>query len=129
MKAKRMPKQKTKIFKKELLEIKEDLVGKVRNIEKDAMKNSPKEASGDLSGYGLHMADSATDSYDREFFMNIATGEQKIIYEIDEALKRIEVGEYGSCINCEKAITQKRLKAIPYAKLCIKCQKEKEGKK
>ncbi len=126
---KKMTKQKTKPFKKKLLEMKEQLLKKISSIEKDALGGSQKEASGDLSSYTLHMADLATDTYDREFSMNIATEEQKLVYEIDDALRRIKEGEYGICPTCEKLIAQKRLKAIPYAKLCINCQKDEEATK
>ena len=87
---------------------------------------SQKEASGDLSGYSYHMADMASDSYDRELSLNIASEEQEIIYEIDEALKRIEEGKYGKCLSCNKRIPVKRLTAVPYAKYCIQCQSKEE---
>ena len=124
---KKMPKAKTKIYRQKLLGLKEGLLEKIRGIEKDAMRNSQKDAAADLSAYTLHMADVATDSYDREFSLGLATEEQKIIYEIDDALKRVESGEYGICMGCEKPIPQRRLNALPYAKHCIKCQKDKES--
>jgi len=127
MKTKKMPKSKSKVYRQKLLKLKEDLLSKLSAIEKDAMRNSQKDAAGDLSSYTLHMADVATDSYDREFSLSLATEEQKIIYEIDDALKRVASGDYGICMGCEKSIPQKRLNALPYAKLCIKCQKDRES--
>jgi len=115
-----------KKFKQLLIKLREKFVGEMENITKDTLKTSQRDASGDLSGYTLHMADVATDHYDREFSLGIASAEQKIIYEIDEALKRIEDGSYGLCFICDKAISKKRLTALPYAKYCVECQEKEE---
>jgi len=123
-----MNKSETAKLKKLLLETREDMSGDINSIARENMK-SLKEASGDLSGYSLHMADMASDSYDREFSLNIASSEQKVIYEIDEALKRIKDGKYGKCESCSKQIPARRLKAVPYAKHCIQCQSKEENNK
>ncbi|MBU4342779.1 MAG: TraR/DksA family transcriptional regulator [Candidatus Omnitrophica bacterium] len=123
-----MNKRETTKFKKQLLEKREEMAGDINSIAKENMK-SIKEASGDLSGYSFHMADMASDSYDREFSLNIASGEQEVIYEIDEALKRIKEGKYGKCESCDKKIPVRRLKAVPYAKHCIQCQSKEEKNK
>jgi len=115
-------------YKKLLLKKREDISNEIRHIAKENLK-SQKEASGDLSGYSFHMADMASDSYDRELSLNIASGEQKIVYEIDEALKRIDEGKYGRCLVCNKKIPVRRLKAVPYAKHCIQCQSNEENLK
>ena len=120
-----MNKSETAKLKKLLLEKREEMSGDINSIARENMK-SLKEASGDLSGYSYHMADMASDSYDREMSLNIATGEQKVIYEIDEALKRIDEGSYGLCVSCDKKIPVKRLSALPYAKYCIQCQSKEE---
>ena len=115
-------------YKKLLLKKREDILNEINHIAKENLK-SQKEASGDLSGYSFHMADMASDSYDRELSLNIASGEQEIIYEIDEALKRIDEGKYGRCMSCSKKIPVRRLKAVPYAKHCIQCQSNEENLK
>ena len=74
------------------------------------------------------MADMASDDYERDFSLGRATDEQKILYKIDEALKRIEDGSYGFCPQCSKAIAKKRLAALPFTELCIDCQKSNEVK-
>ncbi len=112
-------------YKKLLLEKREEILEEIKHIAKENLK-SQKEASGDLSGYSYHMADMASDSYDRELSLNIASGEQEIIYEIDEALKRIDEAKYGRCLLCNKRIPVRRLKAVPYAKHCIQCQSKEE---
>ncbi len=115
-------------FKKLLIDKREEIFNEINNIAKESLK-SQKEASGDLSSYSSHMADMASDSYDRELSLNIASEEQEIIYKIDEALKRIEEGKYGKCLSCDKNIPQKRLTALPYAAQCIQCQSKEERKK
>ena len=74
------------------------------------------------------MADVATDNYDREFSLELASSERKSLYELDDALKRIEEGTFGICDDCKSVITKIRLKAVPSARLCIKCQQKREKK-
>ncbi len=115
-------------FKKLLLKKREDLITEMNNIAKDTSK-SQREASGDLSGYSFHMADAATDNYDREFSLNLATDTQKLLYVIDEALARIKDKTYGRCLKCNKEISRKRLRAVCYTSFCIDCQKKEEENK
>lgn len=137
MKLKKKPKKKIKkyaradlkLFKALLLKAKVQLLEQILVVEKEALSKSQRDASGDLSGYSIHMADLATDSYDREFSLSRASVDQKVIYEIDEALKRIEDGEYGICMSCGQQITKKRLKVVPHTKFCIACQNAEEHDK
>ena len=112
-------------YKKLLLEKREEITSEIKHIARENLK-SQREASGDLSGYSYHIADMASDSYERELSFNIASGEQEIVYEIDEALKRIKEGKYGKCVDCGKNIPAKRLKAVPYTNCCIQCQSKEE---
>lgn len=115
-----------KKYKDLLLKHREKIMGEIEHITSNTLKTSQRDASGDLSGYTLHMADVATDHYDREFSLGIAGAEQAIIYNIDEALKRIEDGSYGLCSTCDRPISKKRLNAVPYAEYCIACQEKEE---
>jgi len=128
-KKKKLGKRELKMYRESLLKQKELIVGEIQHITKDTLKKSQKDASGDISGYTYHMADVATDNYDREFSLGLASSEREIVYDINEALKRIEDGIYGNCQECDKSITKKRLKAVPYAKYCIKCQEGMEKRK
>lgn len=121
-----MTKKELEFFRKLILEKKNQIWEEIDKISEDILKKSQKDASGDISGYTLHMADLATDTYDREFSLDLVSNEHKILYEVDDALKRIEEGRYGICEECSKPISKSRLKAIPYTRLCLKCQKEKE---
>ena len=127
-KSKKMLKKDTKKYKELLIKEREKLVGDISHIAGDTLNKSQREASGDLSGYSFHMADTASDDYERDFSLGRATEEQKQVYYIDEALKRIEEGSYGNCLECGKPIPRKRLAALPYAEVCIECQKKKDVK-
>lgn len=123
---KKFSKKDLKDFKKIVLEKKEEIIEGLQHISDDTLKKSQKEASGDISGYTYHMADVATDNYDREFSLGLASNERKSLYELDDALKRIEEGVFGICDDCKNKITKIRLKAVPSARLCIKCQQKRE---
>lgn len=127
-KIRRMSKSEAKKYIQMLLKYRERVGGGLSHIAETTLNKSQREASGDLSGYSYHMADMASDDYEREFSLGRATDEQKMLYLIDEAIKRIEEGTYGSCLQCAKKISEKRLAALPYSPLCIECQKSNEGK-
>ncbi len=127
MKAKnKLIKKDLNYFKKLILKRKEELLEGLQHSLEDTLKKSPREASGDISGYAFHMADIATDTYDREFSLGLASNERELLYEIDEALKKIQEGSFGICEECKSLISKTRLKAIPYTRLCLKCQQAKE---
>ena len=122
-----MTKQQLKQFRQALLQERAKFAEEIKAIAKETSKN-PREASGDLSAYTVHMADMSADTYDRELSMNIVSSEQEVLYQIDDALKRIEEGAFGVCQQCSKPISLSRLRAVPYASLCISCQRTKEQK-
>ena len=124
-----MTKKDFKFFKELLLKKKTELAKGIDHIANDALKTSQREAAGDLSAYSLHMADMATDNYDREFSLGLADNEQKILNRINAALEKIEEETFGLCELCEKKISKVRLKAVPYAELCVPCQETQETKK
>jgi len=126
----RFLKKELDVYREKLLNLKDDVVAQMRETSKDTLMKSQKDMSGDISGYGIHMADVASDNYERDFNLELVSNERKIIIEIDEALKRIEEGIYGICQISGKPISKSRLKAIPYAKNSKKCQEkiEKENR-
>lgn len=114
-----------KVFKKSLQDLQARFNDGLDRVKGDTLNNS-KESSGDLSGYSLHMADQATDNYDREFALNLADNGQEVLYKIDEALKRIEDKSFGICLECSKPINKARLKVVPFAEYCVPCQSTSE---
>jgi len=117
------------IYREKLINLKDDTLKQMREISQDTLMKTQKDMSGDISGYGIHIADVASDNYDRDFNLSPVSNERKIVMEIDEALKRIDDGSYGICQMSGKPISKTRLNAIPYAKYSKKCQEklEKEG--
>jgi len=113
-------------FKKIILNRKDEILEGIEHISEDTLKKSQKDASGDISGYTYHMADVATDTYDREFSLGLVSSEREMLFELDDALKKIEDGTFGLCESCKNLITKTRLRAIPSARLCVKCQAKKE---
>jgi DnaK suppressor protein len=128
VKIKRMAKKDLKKYKDLLLKMRSQVGGDLSHITENTLNKSARDASGDLSGYSYHMADMASDDYERDFSLGRATAEQKNLYSIDEAMKRIEDGTYGSCLQCGKSIAKKRLAVMPNTELCIECQKQDEEK-
>ena len=126
MKRKKMLKKELGVFKKLILKRKDEILEDIQHISENTLKQSQKDASGDISGYTYHMADVATDTYDREFSLGLASNDREAIYELDDALKRIEEGTFGVCESCQGQISKARLKAVPYARMCVKCQEQKE---
>jgi DnaK suppressor protein len=109
-------------YRQLLLQLRDHLIDGVNFLATDNLKRSTREASGELSGYGLHMADAGTDNFDREFALSLVSSEQEALYEIEEAIKRLEHGTYGLCEMCEKPIRKERLEAVPFARFCVACQ-------
>ncbi len=124
-----MNKKESQEFKKKLVELREKVTEEMKQIGGGSLKQSQRDASGDLSAYTFHMADVASDSFERELSWDRASGEQKVLFNIDDALRRIEDGVYGTCESCGKKISKARLKAIPYALLCRTCKEKYERKK
>jgi RNA polymerase-binding transcription factor DksA len=93
------------------------------------MSGLAKESAQELAGYSLHMADSGTDNFDRDFALSLLSSDQDAIYEIEEALKRIEKNTYGICELTGKPIPKARLEAIPWTRFTVQAQAqlEKEG--
>ena len=104
-----------------LLDLREQLLGQMNGL--------AKESAQELPGYSLHMADSGTDNFDRDFALSLLSSDQDAVYEIEEALKRIEKKTYGVCELTGKTIPKARLEAIPWTRFTVdaQAQLEREG--
>jgi len=104
-----------------LLELREQLMNQMNGLAKESAQEIP--------GYSLHMADSGTDNFDRDFALSLLSSDQDAVYEIEEALKRIERKTYGICELTGKPIPKARLEAIPWARFTVQAQAqlEREG--
>ncbi|MFO1460110.1 MAG: TraR/DksA family transcriptional regulator [Verrucomicrobiota bacterium] len=96
---------------------------------RDQMSGLAKESQSEMESYSLHMGDSGTDNFDRDFALSLLSSDQDALYEIEEALKRIEKSTYGVCELTGKSIPRARLDAIPWARFTVEAQAqlEKEG--
>ncbi|MFM2081869.1 MAG: DnaK suppressor protein [Verrucomicrobiota bacterium] len=108
-------------FYDRLLELREQLLHQMDGL--------AKESAQEMAGYSLHMADSGTDNFDRDFALSLLSSDQDAIYEIEEALKRIEKNTYGVCELTNKVIPKARLEAIPWTRFTVEAQAqlEREG--
>jgi RNA polymerase-binding protein DksA len=86
------------------------------------------DETGEDAVYDNHLADTATETYDRELDYTLEENSERLLAEIDAALVRIENGTYGTCTNCGKQIPEERLEALPWTTLCIDCQRDREGR-
>lgn len=119
-------KKELELFKNLLVKARVTLLHGINYLKNETLNKSQREASGDLSGYAYHMADMASDVYERDLLLKLASGEIEFLLQIDEALKRIHEGEYGFCQECKKKVSKTRLKAIPHATHCRNCQEKEE---
>jgi DnaK suppressor protein len=101
-----------------LLELREQLMNQMNGL--------AKESAQELPGYSLHMADSGTDNFDRDFALSLLSADQDSVYEIEEALKRIEKKTYGICELTGKTIPKARLEAIPWTRFTVEAQAQLE---
>ena len=113
-------------FKALLITRKAVLQGDVKTLEDEACKKGS-DAAGDLSTLPMHLADLGTDSHEQDVSLGLMESESDEIHEIQEAFERIKDGSFGLCETCRKKIPKERLKAIPYARLCISCKTKEEG--
>lgn len=92
----------------------------------EQMDGLAKESAEQMSSYSLHMADSGTDNFDRDFALSLLSSDQDAVYEIEEALKRIERDTYGVCELTGKSIPKARLSAIPWTRFTVEAQAQLE---
>jgi RNA polymerase-binding transcription factor DksA len=104
-----------KIQLNRLLELRERVTGEIISINRDSLSQNDRDPS---------LSDQGTDTFDREFALNQLSNEQDVLFEIDEAIRRIEKGTYGICEMTEEPINIERLEALPYVRYSIKAQSE-----
>jgi RNA polymerase-binding transcription factor DksA len=108
-------------YQQTLLDLRERLISQMNGL--------AKESAEQMASYSLHMADSGTDNFDRDFALSLLSSDQDAIYEIEEALRRIERNTYGVCELTGKPIPKARLEAIPWTRFTVEAQAqlEREG--
>jgi RNA polymerase-binding protein DksA len=120
-----LTKKDLKNFEERLLEERKRLLGQLGYLER-TLNKTQRDSAGDLSAYSFHMADMGTDAMEREKAFLFASSEGRLLYELDQALRRLYRNEYGICASCGKEIGKARLEAIPHANYCVSCQEKQE---
>jgi DnaK suppressor protein len=110
--------------KEKLLQLRDAMVDSMAGVAKDNLRS--RAEGSEASAFGMHQADAGSDAYDRDFALSLLSQEQDALYEIDQALKRIELGTYGTCEMSGKLISRARLEAIPFARFTVECQSQLE---
>ena len=114
----------TRKQKEKLLQLRDAMVDSMAGVAQDTLRS--RAEGSEASAFGMHQADAGSDAYDRDFALSLLSQEQDALYEIDQALKRIELGTYGVCEMSGKPIPRARLEAIPFARFTVQCQSQLE---
>jgi RNA polymerase-binding transcription factor DksA len=101
-----------------LLQLRDELLSQAGKLAKEATEGTP--------SYSMHMADAGTDSFDRDFALSMLSSDQDALYEVEQAIKRIENGTYGRCELTGRVIPKRRLEAIPWARFSAEAQRQLE---
>jgi RNA polymerase-binding transcription factor DksA len=110
--------------KQNLLQLRDAVVDSMAGVAQGTLRS--RAEGSEASAFGMHQADAGSDAYDRDFALSLLSQEQDALYEIDEALKRVELGTYGKCEMSGKPIPHARLEAIPFARFTVECQSQLE---
>lgn len=113
-------------FRKLLLDEKERVMQSLAQHEK-VIKHTDLTGVETGKAHSNHMADQGSDEFFYETTIKFANAEGRYLYNIEEALGRIEDGSYGRCLGCGKSIAVERLKRLPYTRLCIECKEKEEA--
>lgn len=123
-----MPKAKiahSQLGEKEIEALKQTLVEKRREVA-EMYQHDVKVGQEATDDNADDFADRANNSYNRETMFALSDQERRTVIAIDDALTRIDQGEYGICTHCGEQIGKPRLEAVPWAKHCIDCQEKEE---
>lgn len=121
-----LTKAELKAYKERLLGLRARLRGDVTQMADAALKKNRAEGNGDLSSMPIHMADLGSDNFEQEFTLSLMETEEGFLGKIEAALERLEEGSYGVCEECGVKIPKKRLNAVPFAVMCVRCASQYE---
>jgi RNA polymerase-binding transcription factor DksA len=114
------------LFRKMLLELKRKLTNNIDHLQADALRTAG-ETVDELSDVPAeHMAERGSDTFARDLMIGILQDSDAELCDVNLALEKIEAGTFGLCEDCSRPIARKRLKALPFARLCIECRQQEE---
>jgi RNA polymerase-binding protein DksA len=114
----RLTKTEVGSLRAQLLDEKKELAAQLTSIEEETFAATQSEMNGDV-GLDDEVADAGTSTFEREKDLSIENNVRDLLQKIERALGRIDAGTYGVCERCGKPIPKARIKALPYADLCI----------
>lgn len=119
----RKPTKKTlEAAEKKLREDREELLRQLSELDRRTFEGG----SGTNDGGEEDIADLGSDTFERERELQLSENLRDLLDQVEHALTRIDDGSYGECESCGKSIEAARLKALPYASLCIDCKRREE---
>ena len=116
-----------KLQKERLMALRDTILDSMAGVAKDTLRSRPEGS--EASAFGMHQADAGSDAYDKDFALSLLSQEQDALYEIEEAVKRVDNGTYGVCEMSGKPISHLRLEALPLARFTVECQADLEKNK
>ena len=108
-------------FKSIILEKKKEILEELETLRDSMMYSTTGEYASENSTYSTHM-EQGTDAMEREKTFLFASREGKFLNHLEDALVRIDKGDYGRCSVCGKLIEKERLEAVPHAQQCLQCK-------
>ena len=111
-----------KHFRQKLLEKRTELISVVQKTE-----NYGRQVNTEAEG--MDLADKASSSYTKEFMFSKSDGDRQLLQEVVDALRRLDEGEFGDCMNCGEEVNRKRLEAVPWSPFCLNCQEKAEAER
>ena len=118
---------KLKQFEERLKTERKRLEDEIHNSDQFNLNEPLSDSTNELSAYDNHPADLGSETFEREKDLALWNNTQEILHRVNDALQRLEEGQYGLCEDCGQEINLERLEAIPYTTLCIHCQQADEG--
>jgi len=106
--------------KQRLTDLRSSLLESMEGVAMDSLRTRPEGSEGSVGG--MHMGDAGSDAYDRDFALSLLSKEQDALYEINEAIKRIDLGSYGICEMTGKPVNEERLEALPFTRYTREAQ-------
>ena len=113
-------------FRKMLIQLKQKLSQNIGHLQDDALKTAGETVDEMSDVPAEHMAERGSDTFVRDLMIRILQDSDAEVCDINWALEKIDAGTYGACEHCSAKIPRKRLKALPFARLCLDCKQEEE---
>lgn len=110
--------------KQKLIELRDHILDQMHGVAQDSLRSNGDSSGG--SAFGMHQADAGSDAYEKDFALSLLSQEQDALYEVEEAILRIDNKTYGVCEMSGETIPKARLEAIPFARFTVECQHQVE---